>query len=130
MTILELLDQVEHGKMTAAKAVQEIRGLRDDSPETKTDFYETVPHAKWLKIKIVDPSSNFRMSLPPLPLRFTSRLAAFLFKLSMKHSDSYALESIDTKDIARILETLKTLPPVKLVYVEDDQGTQVDIFTK
>lgn len=130
MTILDILDQVELGKLSASEAATKIRDAQEFETEVHTASPETVPPAKWLKIRIVDPASSFRMSLPPLPLRFTSRLAAFLFKLSLKYSDAQFQDSVDPKDIARILETLKTLPPVQLVSVEDDQGTQIDIFTK
>ncbi|SCZ79830.1 hypothetical protein [Acidaminobacter hydrogenoformans] len=130
MTILELLEQVERGDITAEEATIKIRAPRNGEAEALPALTETEAPAKWLKIRIVDPASSFRMSLPPLPLRFTSRLAAFLFKLSMKHSDAQLQDAIDPKDIARILETFKTLPPVQLVSVEDDQGTQIDIFTK
>ena len=130
MTILDILDQVELGKLSASEAATKIRDAHDFETEICTASPETVPPAKWLKIRIFDPASRFRISLPPLPLRFTSRLAAFLFKLSLKHSDAPFQDTIDPEDIARILETLKTLPPVQLISVEDDQGTQIDIFTK
>ena len=130
MTILDILDQVALGKLSASEAAMKIRDARNFENGIHSASPDTIPPAKWLKIRIVDPASSFRMSLPPLPLRFTSRLAAFLFKLSLKHRDAPFQDTIDPKDIARILETLKTLPPIQLVSVEDDQGTQIDIFTK
>jgi len=70
------------------------------------------------------------MSLPPLPLRLTGKLASFILKVSAKFTEGSDMNPFDYEDIRLILDTLKELPPVQLVSVMDDRGTQIDIYTK
>jgi len=127
---MALLDQVERGTLTVSEAATKIRATQTILQPALLAPSNQEPPAKWLKIKIVDPASNFKLSLPPLPLRFTSRLAAFLLRIAMQHADASDLEPLDAKDVFLILDTLRELPPVQLVSVTDDQGTQIEIFTK
>lgn len=128
--MMTLLDQVERGELSVSEASNKIRDCQNACNESFSTSSEKRHPAKWLKIKIIDPESDFKLSLPPLPLRLTNRIAAFLLKISMKYKVASDLDSLDYEDIRMVLDTLKDLPPVQLVSVMDDKGTQIEIFTK
>ena len=130
MNVMALLDQIERKEISVPEAASKIKASLNSPDSTLTLVSKSETPAKWLKIKIVDPESNFRMSLPPLPLRLTGKLASFILKVSMRHTGNSDLDSLDYEDIRIILDTLKELPPVHLVSVSDDHGTQIEIFTK
>lgn len=127
---MALLDQVERKEIAVPEAALKIKASLNASDTTLKAVSISEAPARWLKIKIIDPESNFKMSLPPLPLRLTGKLASFILKVSMRHTGDSDLDSLDYEDIRMILDTLKELPPVHLVSVTDDQGTQIEIFTK
>jgi hypothetical protein len=127
---MALLDQIERKEISVPEAASKIKASLNSYDTTLTAVSKTEVPAKWLKIKIVDPESNFRMSLPPLPLRLTGKLASFILKVSMRHTGNSDLVTLDYEDIRLMLDTLKELPPVHLVSVSDDHGTQIEIFTK
>jgi hypothetical protein len=127
---MTLLDQVERKEISVPEAASKIKASLNSPDSTLTLVSKSETPAKWLKIKIVDPESNFRMSLPPLPLRLTGKLASFILKVSMRHTGNSDLVTLDYEDIRLMLDTLKELPPVHLVSVSDDHGTQIEIFTK
>lgn len=130
MNVMALLDQVERKEISVPDAASKIKASLNSSDSTLTVVSQSETPAKWLKIKIIDPESNFKMSLPPLPLRLTGKLASFILKVSMRYTEDSDLDSIDYEDIRLMLDTLKELPPVHLVSVADDQGMQIEIFTK
>ena len=131
MDVMQVLNQVEQGTLSAAEGVKALADLQntascaDPLPEP-----EEGKRAKWLKIKIVDPESSFRLSLPPLPLGLTGKLAAFLIKLTARYAADSDTAPLDSDDLRLLLEALKILPPVQLVSVSDDRGTVVEIYTK
>ena len=130
MNVMALLDQIERKEISVPEAASKIKASLNSPDSTLTLVSKSETPAKWLKIKIVDPESNFRMSLPPLPLRLTGKLASFILKVSMRHTGNSDLVTLDYEDIRLMLDTLKELPPVHLVSVSDDHGTQIEIFTK
>lgn len=127
---MSLLDQIERKELSVPEAASKIKASLNSSDTKLIDASKTEAPAKWLKIKIVDPESNFKMSLPPLPLRLAGKVASFILKVSMRHTGDSDLDSLDYDDIRLMLDTLKELPPVHLVSIMDDQGTQIEIFTK
>lgn len=127
---MALLDQVERKEIAVPEAASKIMASLTTSNTTLTTLSKSEFPAKWLKIKIIDPESNFSMSLPPLPLRLTGKLASFILKVSAKFTEGSDMNAFDYEDIRLILDTLKELPPVQLVSVMDDRGTQIDIYTK
>lgn len=128
--MMSLLDQIERKELSVSDAASKIKASLNSSDSKLMDASKSEAPAKWLKIKVIDPESNFKLSLPPLPLRLTGKLASFILKVSMRYTKNSDLDSLDYEDIRLMLDTLKELPPVHLVSVADDQGTQIEIFTK
>lgn len=132
MRILDLLDQVELGTLSATEAAARIRSEAGTLSAPVTALPVNEPSAKWLKIKIkiVDPDSNFKLHLPPLPLRFTGRLASILISVAYRHTKNPSIQNINRQDLEALIEILKHLPPVNLVSVQESRGTVVEIYTR
>jgi hypothetical protein len=128
--ILDLLDQVELGTISATEAAARIRSEAGTLSAPVTAMPVNEPSAKWLKIKIVDPDSNFKLHLPPLPLRFTGRLASILISAAYRHTKDPSILNINRQDLEALIEILKHLPPVNLVSVQESRGTVVEIYTR
>lgn len=129
MKIIGLLDQVAQGNLSVSDAVEKIHAFSGQPGSKEMRQTEVDKKSKWLKIKIVDPEKNFRMHLPPLPIAFAGRLAAYFIKFALRHSENSDLKSIPFDEILFMLEILKTLPPVHLVSIQDGQGIFVEIYT-
>jgi hypothetical protein len=127
--ILELLDQIELGTLSVAEAAEKIRKSGIHSDDTVPCLMDSARKAKWLKIRIIDPESNFNLHLPSLPLRFTGRLAIFLIKMALRYTENPAIQNISHQDIQDCLEILKSLPPIELVSIHEAQGILIEIYT-
>ncbi|MBN2286858.1 MAG: hypothetical protein JXQ26_09500 [Tissierellales bacterium] len=128
MTMMDVLNQIGEGKITVENGIEMIRQMTNT--ETEMVPVENQNHAKWIKVKIFDAEDNTRINLPPIPIGLVGSLAAWGMKMGIKHSEEETLRKIDPKDVKKILMTLKHLPPINLVSVKDEKGTEVEIYTR
>ncbi len=131
MKIMSILEMVEKKKINVDEAVALIEAI-DLSDEARTSKSETVKgKSRWIKVKVKDGENGKKINIPPLPLGIIGSLASWGIKMGVKHSDEREiLNKLDRKEIKEVFNVLRNHPPMRVVEVEADDGTVVQIYTK
>jgi hypothetical protein len=131
MKIMAILEMLEDKKITVDEAVALIESI-DISDEVEIEEPEIERgRSRWIKIKVLDGESGSKVNLPPLPLGLMGSLASWGIKMGIKHSEEKEiLEKLDSKEIKKLFNVLRNHPPMRIVEVEADDGTLVQIYTK
>jgi hypothetical protein len=131
MKIMAILEMLEDKKITVDEAVALIESI-DISDEVEIEEPEIERgRSGWIKIKVLDGEIGSKVNLPPLPLGLMGSLASWGIKMGIKHSEEKEiLEKLDSKEIKKLFNVLRNHPPMRIVEVEADDGTLVQIYTK
>ncbi|SHJ17119.1 hypothetical protein SAMN02745751_01914 [Dethiosulfatibacter aminovorans DSM 17477] len=131
MKIMTILEMLEEKKITVDEAVDLIKSI-DISDEVDINESEIVRgKSRWIKIKVKDGEKGSKINLPPLPLGLMGSLASWGVKMGIRHSDEKEiLEKLDSREIKNLFNVLRNHPPMRIVEVEDDDGSVVQIYTK
>jgi DUF4097 and DUF4098 domain-containing protein YvlB len=133
MKIIAILEMMEDKKITVDEALALIESI-DISDEVEIEEPELEierERSRWIKIKVWDGESGRKVNLPPLPLGLMGSLASWGIKMGIKHSEEKEiLEKLDSKEIKKLFNVLRNHSPLRIVEVEADDGTLVQIYTK
>lgn len=131
MKTMEILEMLEEKKITVDEAAALIESI-DISDEVEIDETSSEKgKSRWIKIKVKDGEKGSKINLPPLPLGLMGNLASWGIKMGIKHSDEKEiLDKLDSGEIKKLFNVLRNHPPMKIVEVEADDGSVVQIYTK
>lgn len=121
---LQILKMVEEGKITPEEGISLLETL-EDVEETYVDNRQ----AKWLKIKVFDPSDNTKVNVTiPIALIDVS------MKMAGKFAPAFVPElkevNISENDMIELLDAIKEGATGKLVDVESEDGEKVEIVVE
>lgn len=117
---LQILKMVEEGKITPEEGISLLETL-EDVEETYVDNRQ----AKWLKIKVFDPSDNTKVNVT-IPIA--------LIDVSMKMAGKFVPElneaNISEHDMRELFDAIKEGATGKLVDVASEDGEKVEIIVE
>lgn len=118
---LQILNMVQEGKITAEEGVKLLEAL-EDNKKTSNNLVYSDNKAKWLKIKVIE-SGDITKANVTLPIS----LVNVGVKLIGKFSPEIKASGLTEDDIGEILEAIKNGQMGKIVDVDTEDGTKVEI---
>ncbi|MBU5428352.1 hypothetical protein KQI41_18325 [Tissierella pigra] len=118
---LQILNMVQEGKITAEEGVKLLEALEDNKKISNNLVYSD-NKAKWLKIKVIE-SGDITKANVTLPIS----LVNVGVKLIGKFSPEIKASGLTEDDIGEILEAIKNGQMGKIVDVDTEDGTKVEI---
>lgn len=117
---LQILNMVQEGKITAEEGVKLLEALEDDNPSNNMVYSGT--KAKWLKIKVLEPDNTTKVNVT-LPIS----LINIGVKLAGKFSPEFKSAGLTEGDVEEILTAIKNGQVGKIVDVDTEDGTKVEV---
>lgn len=118
---LQILNMVKDGKITTDEGVKLLEAL-ENPVNTSNDIVYTNGKAKWLKIKVFDPEDATKVNVT-LPLS----LINIGVKLAGKFSPEFKDAGLTEEDMEEIFEAIKSGATGKIVDVDSEDGTKVEV---
>lgn len=119
---LQILNMVKDGKITVEKGLSLIEALGESSESTNTIPSGT---AKCLRIKVFDPNDETKVNIT-LPLSLMKFGMKFASKLSPEMKDT----GLTDLDLEEILATVDSGQIGKIVDIDSNDGTKVEIIVE
>ncbi|MFA5577259.1 MAG: hypothetical protein WCZ27_09580 [Tissierellaceae bacterium] len=117
---LQILSMVQEGKISAEEGVKLLEALDDtDRPD---ELLPTDSKAKWLKIRVFEPGDNTKVNVT-LPLS----LFSVGVKLAGKFSPEIKEAGLSEDDLEEIFAAIKSGATGKIVDVNSEDGTKVEV---
>ena len=118
---LQILNMVKDGKITTEEGVKLLEALEDP-----TNTSEAITHpdskAKWFKVRVFDPEDNTKVNVT-LPLS----LINLGVKLAGKFSPEVKAAGLTEEDMKEIYAAIKSGATGKIVDVDSEVGTKVEV---
>lgn len=121
---LQILNMVKEGKITPDEGVKLLEALQEPV-ESNNELIFTGTNAKWLKIKVFDPDDNTKVNVT-LPIA----LINVGVKLASKISPEFKAAGLTEEDLNEIFAAIKSGATGKIVDVDSDDGTKVEIIVE
>lgn len=117
---LQILNMVKEGKVTPEEGVKLLEAIGATDSGNEISFSET--KAKWLKIRVFDPDDNTKVNVT-LPIA----LINVGVKLAGKFSPEFKEAGLSEEDMNEIFAAIKSGATGKILDVDSDDGTKVEI---
>lgn len=131
MKTIAILEMLEERKITFDEALDLIESIDMGDEVEMDDPSSCQAKSRWIKIKVKDGERGSNINLPPLPLGLIGSLASWGIKMGIKHSDEKEiLQKLNSREIKKLFNVLRSHPPMKIVEVESDDGSVVQIYTR
>lgn len=118
---MQILTMVKEGKITAEEGVKLLDAL-DNNVNTLDNANMNTKKAKWLKIKVFDPEDSTKVNVT-LPIS----LVNLGVKLAGKFSPEFKEAGLTEDDMEEIFAAIKNGETGKIVEVDSDDGTKVEV---
>ncbi len=118
---MQILTMVKDGKITAEEGVKLLDAL-DNDVNTLDNTNINTKKAKWLKIKVFDPEDSTKVNVT-LPIS----LINIGMKLASKFSPEFKEAGLTEDDMEEIFAAIKNGETGKIVEVDSDDGTKVEV---
>ena len=118
---MQILTMVKEGKITAEEGVKLLDAL-DNDVNTLDNTNINTKKAKWLKIKVFDPEDSTKVNVT-LPIS----LINLGVKLAGKFSPEFKEAGLTEDDMEEIFAAIKNGETGKIVEVDSDDGTKVEV---
>lgn len=117
---LQILNMVKEGKISPEEGVKLLEAIGATDSGNEISFSET--KAKWLKIRVFDPDDNTKVNVT-LPIA----LINVGVKLAGKFSPEFKEAGLSEEDMNEIFAAIKSGATGKILDVDSDDGTKVEI---
>ncbi|MCK9444671.1 MAG: hypothetical protein M0Q14_09135 [Tissierellaceae bacterium] len=117
---LQILNMVKEGKISAEEGVKLLEALEDTITSKEVSYSDS--KAKWLKIRVFEPGDNTKVNVT-LPLS----LFSVGIKLAGKFSPELKEAGLSDGDLEEIFAAIKSGATGKIVDVDSEDGTKVEI---
>ena len=118
---MQILTMVKEGKITAEEGVKLLDAL-DNNVNTLDNANMNTKKAKWLKIKVFDPEDSTKVNVT-LPIS----LVNLGVKLAGKFSPEFKEAGLTEDDMEEIFAAIKSGETGKIVEVDSEDGTKVEV---
>ncbi len=118
---MQILTMVKDGKITAEEGVKLLDAL--DNNVNTVDNANINTKAKWLKIKVFDPEDSTKVNVT-LPISLINLGVKFASKFSPEFKEAGLTEN----DMEEIFAAIKNGETGKIVEVDSEDGTRVNII--
>lgn len=118
---MQILTMVKDGKISTEEGAKLLEAL-DNSGNTSTQTVNITNKAKWLKIRVFDPEDATKVNVT-LPIS----LINIGVKLAGKFSPEFKEAGLTENDMEEIFAAIKNGETGKIVEVDSENGTKVEI---
>ncbi len=118
---MQILTMVKDGKISTEEGVKLLDAL-DNSGNASTQTVNITNKAKWLKIRVFDPEDATKVNVT-LPIS----LINIGVKLAGKFSPEFKEAGLTESDMEEIFTAIKNGETGKIVEVDSEDGTKVEI---
>ena len=118
---MQILTMVKDGKISTEEGVKLLDAL-DNSGNASTQTVNITNKAKWLKIRVFDPEDATKVNVT-LPIS----LINIGVKLAGKFSPEFKETGLTESDMEEIFTAIKNGETGKIVEVDSEDGTKVEI---
>ncbi len=118
---LQILKMIEDGKINADEAAKLLDAIGNNNEYFEIDGGE--PSKKFLRIKVLEPDENTKVNIN-LPIS----LIRFGLKFAEKVSPDFKGVGLTEEDMEEILQAIDDGQLGKIIEVDSDDGTKVEIF--
>jgi hypothetical protein len=118
---MQILNMVKEGKITTEEGVKLLDALEKTDPITSS-ISNLNSKAKWLKIRVFDPEDSTKVNVT-LPIS----LINIGVKLAGKFSPEFKEAGLTEKDMEEIFTAIKNGETGKIIEVDSDDGTKVEV---
>ncbi len=119
---ITILNMVKEGKITTEEGVKLLDALENSTEPSKNLGFNSGGKAKWLKIRVYDPEDATKVNVT-LPIS----LINIGVKLASKFSPEFKDAGLTEEDIEEIFTAVKSGETGKIVDVDSEDGTKVEI---
>ncbi|MDR7857322.1 SHOCT-like domain-containing protein [Tissierella sp.] len=119
---MQILNMVKEGKITTEEGVKLLDALEKTDPITSSSS-SIKSKAKWLKIRVFDPEDSTKVNVT-LPIS----LVNIGVKLAGKFSPEFKEAGLTEEDMEEIFAAIKNGETGKIVEVNSDDGTKVEVI--
>ncbi len=119
---MQILNMVKEGKITSEEGVKLLDALEKTSDITSSSFSSNTK-AKWLKIRVFDPEDSTKVNVT-LPIS----LINIGVKLAGKFSPEFKEAGLTEEDMEEIFAAIKNGEIGKIVEVDSEDGTKVEVI--
>ena len=117
---MQILDMLKEGKISTEDALKLLESLEEPSSE-KTSI-DSISKAQWLKIRVMDKDDNQVVNLA-FPLSIISVGFKFISQLSPEITSS----GLSEKDLDNVFEAVKNGITGKILDINSDDGSKIEI---
>jgi DUF4097 and DUF4098 domain-containing protein YvlB len=115
---IQILNMIQEGKVSPEEGLRLLEALENN----KEEINESSSNAKWLKIRVFDPSEDTKVNVT-LPIT----LVNLGVKLAGKFSPEFKEAGLSEKDMSEIFDAIKDGATGKIVDVDSKNGEKVEI---
>lgn len=120
---MQILTMVKEGKISPEEGVKLLEALETDNKLDEFSFSSA--NAKWLKIKVFDPDDKTKVNVT-LPIS----LINVGVKLANKLSPEFKESGLTEEDLNEIFTAIKSGATGKIVDIDSEDGTRVEIVVE
>ena len=118
---LQILNMVKEGKISAEEGVKLLEALEDTTVASEA-LAHSDNKAKWFKVRVFDPEDNTKVNVT-LPLS----LINLGVKLAGKFSPEVKAAGLTEEDMEEIYAAIKSGATGKIVDLDSEDGTKVEV---
>lgn len=118
---MQILNMVKDGKVTTEEGIKLLDAL-DSKVQLSNNSVNISNKAKWLKIKVFDPEEKTKVNVT-LPIS----LITLGVKLAGKFSPEFKEAGLTENDMEEIFAAIKNGETGKIIDVDSEDGTKVEI---
>lgn len=117
---MQILTMVEEGKITAEEGMRLLNALEDTDTSDAPSY--SGAKVKWLKVRVFDPEDNVKVNvtLPTLLINVGIKLAS-------KFSPEFRDAGLTEESVEEILAAIKSGTTGKIVDIDAEDGTKVEV---
>lgn len=117
---MQILTMVKEGKITVEEGMRLLNALEDADTSDGPSYPST--KVKWLKIRVFDPEDNVKVNvtLPTLLINVGIKLAS-------KFSPEFREAGLTEESVEEILAAIKNGTTGKIVDIDAEDGTKVEV---
>lgn len=118
---MQILTMVKDGKITTEEGLKLLEAL-ENTNDSSGNMTKSGSKAKWLKIRVFDPEDSTKVNVT-LPIS----LVNIGVKLASKFSPEFKEAGLTDDDMEEIFTAIKNGETGKIVEVDSDDGTKVEV---
>lgn len=120
---IKILKMIEDGKITAKEGMDLLNAVEDkkDKPAELEILNNDSKETKWLRVRVIEPNDNTKVKI---------NIPISLVDVALKVGSGFSTElneNLKGVDVNEIVKAIKEGAEGKIVDVEDDNGTKVEV---